>query len=353
MFWGLVIHPGKRYQTEVTQPFRVTKACIVPSSCVSKEVSTVFLETDNSEEFILANLSLSHLNETLEISFNEGENICFKVSGQGVVHLSGNFLDLMNDESGSDEDEDSEEEMMDELKNLNWTKQQIKQMQGVDSESDDENVEKIKRKSKSNDTNNKKPNISNKSKNQASPTKESKVKPDSKSENDTNIKRIKNETISRDKGNKKPNIPNDNKNHESPAKESKEKPGGKTDVISEAKPKKVVKAGVVIEDLVEGTGVVSKNGNGVGMYYRGRLQSSKKAFDSCLSGKPFRFKLGAGKVIKGWDVGLQGMKVGGKRRLTIPPAMGYGKRGAPPDIPPNSTLVFDVECKFIYGGVQY
>merc|ERR1719250_316505 len=227
IFWGLVIHPGKRYQTEVTQPFRVTKACIVPSSCVSKEVSTVFLETDNSEEFILANLSLSHLNETLEISFNEGENICFKVSGQGVVHLSGNFLDLMNDESGSDEDEDSEEEMMDELKNLNWTKQQIKQMQGVDSESDDENVEKIKLKSKSNE------------------------KPDSKSENDTNIKTKKNETISKDTTNKKPNIPNDNKNPESPAKESKEKPSGKTDVISEAKPKKVVKAGVVIEDLVE------------------------------------------------------------------------------------------------------
>merc|ERR1712013_653320 len=156
----------------------------------------------NSEEFILANLSLTHLNETLEISFNEGENICFKVSGQGVVHLSGNFLDLMNDES----------------------------------ERDDENVEKIKRKSKSNDTNNKKPNISNKSKNQASPTKESKVKPESKSENDTNIKTKKNETISKDTTNKKPNIPNDNENHESPAKEAKEKPGGKTEVISEAKP---------------------------------------------------------------------------------------------------------------------
>ena len=114
-----------------------------------------------------------------------------------------------------------------------------------------------------------------------------------------------------------------------------------------------MKNGIIIEDLVEGSGVACQNGNGVGMFYTGRLKTSKKAFDSCQSGKPFRFKLGAGTVIKGWDIGLQGIKVGGKRQLTIPSAMGYGKRGAPPDIPPNSTLVFDVECKFIYGGNQY
>ena len=63
--------------------------------------------------------------------------------------------------------------------------------------------------------------------------------------------------------------------------------------------------------------------------------------------KPFKFKLGSGQVIKGWDVGVLGMKVGGKRRLTIPPALGYGGQGAPPDIPPNATLVFDIECKLV------
>jgi FK506-binding nuclear protein len=137
------------------------------------------------------------------------------------------------------------------------------------------------------------------------------------------------------------------------AKKIESKMSVKESQISEAKPRKVVKNGLIIEDLVGGSGVACTNGNGVGMYYTGRLKTSKKAFDSCKSGKPFRFKLGAGTVIQGWDIGLQGIKVRGKRRLTIPSAMGYGKRGAPPDIPPNSTLVFDVECKFIYGGNQY
>ncbi|KAJ2795485.1 peptidylprolyl isomerase fpr3, partial [Coemansia helicoidea] len=67
-----------------------------------------------------------------------------------------------------------------------------------------------------------------------------------------------------------------------------------------------------------------------------------KVFDKNTKGKPFWFRLGAGEVIKGWDVGIVGMKKGGERRLTIPAAMAYGKRGAPPDIPPNATLVFDI-----------
>jgi FK506-binding nuclear protein len=61
-------------------------------------------------------------------------------------------------------------------------------------------------------------------------------------------------------------------------------------------------------------------------------------------GKPFSFKLGVGEVIKGWDVGVAGMTAGGERRLTIPAAMAYGKRGAPPDIPANSDLIFDIKC---------
>jgi FKBP-type peptidyl-prolyl cis-trans isomerase len=69
-----------------------------------------------------------------------------------------------------------------------------------------------------------------------------------------------------------------------------------------------------------------------------------KKFDSSLDrGQPFAFPLGAGRVIRGWDEGVAGMKVGGKRVLVIPPDMGYGQRGAPPDIPPNATLRFEVE----------
>ena len=83
------------------------------------------------------------------------------------------------------------------------------------------------------------------------------------------------------------------------------------------------------------------------LLFLGRLKSNNKKFDGLQSGKPFKFKLGSGQVIKGWDVGVLGMKVGGKRRLTIPPQLGYGGQGAPPDIPPNATLVFDIECKLV------
>merc|ERR1711902_208196 len=113
-------------------------------------------------------------------------------------------------------------------------------------------------------------------------------------------------------------------------------------------PKRTVKGGVQVEDLKEGSGPEVKAGNLVGMHYEGKLSSNNKQFDACQApNKPLKFKVGTGQVIKGWDVGLMGMKVGGKRKLTIPAAMAYGKEGNPPDIPPNSTLVFEVECKFV------
>merc|ERR1719206_812966 len=113
-------------------------------------------------------------------------------------------------------------------------------------------------------------------------------------------------------------------------------------------PKRTVKGGVQVEDLKEGSGPEVKAGNLVGMHYEGKLSSNNKQFDACQApSKPLKFKVGTGQVIKGWDVGLMGMKVGGKRKLTIPAAMAYGKEGNPPDIPPNSTLVFEVECKFV------
>jgi len=100
--------------------------------------------------------------------------------------------------------------------------------------------------------------------------------------------------------------------------------------------------GLVIEDTKIGTGAAAKLGDTVTVHYTGRLTDGKK-FDSSLDrNEPFVFKLGAGEVISGWDQGVVGMKVGGKRKLTIPPALGYGANGVGP-IPPNATLVFDIE----------
>jgi FKBP-type peptidyl-prolyl cis-trans isomerase len=97
------------------------------------------------------------------------------------------------------------------------------------------------------------------------------------------------------------------------------------------------------EDTQVGTGAEAVAGKTVTVHYTGTLQDGKK-FDSSLDrGQPFRFQLGAGQVISGWDKGIVGMKVGGKRKLSIPSDMAYGESGRPPVIPPNSPLFFDVE----------
>jgi FKBP-type peptidyl-prolyl cis-trans isomerase len=97
-------------------------------------------------------------------------------------------------------------------------------------------------------------------------------------------------------------------------------------------------------DLKVGTGETARKGHTVKVHYTGWLLEGGSRFDSSLDrGEPFEFSLGAGQVIKGWDEGVVGMKVGGKRQLRIPPELGYGFRGMPPVIPGNAYLIFDVE----------
>ena len=98
-----------------------------------------------------------------------------------------------------------------------------------------------------------------------------------------------------------------------------------------------------VDELKEGTGAVAKAGQRVTVHYVGTLTDGSKFDSSRDRGKGFTFKLGAGEVIRGWDQGVAGMKVGGLRKLTIPPELGYGEHGYPPVIPPRATLVFEVE----------
>lgn len=98
-----------------------------------------------------------------------------------------------------------------------------------------------------------------------------------------------------------------------------------------------------VEVLQEGDGAVATAGQRVSVHYTGWLTDGSKFDSSVDRGRPFEFPLGAGRVIQGWDQGVAGMKIGEKRRLTIPPEMGYGSTGAGGVIPPNATLVFEVE----------
>ena len=120
---------------------------------------------------------------------------------------------------------------------------------------------------------------------------------------------------------------------------------------AEAKPKPTVDVPggpapteLVIEDVEEGDGAEAESGDQVSVNYVGVLYDSGKEFDASFDrGQPFEFQLGMGGVIPGWDQGVEGMKVGGRRRLVIPPDLGYGAQGSPPTIPPNATLVFVID----------
>ena len=102
-------------------------------------------------------------------------------------------------------------------------------------------------------------------------------------------------------------------------------------------------SGLYIQEVAPGNGAEATSGKQVAVHYTGTLVDGRKFDSSHDRGEPIQFPLGTGRVIKGWDEGIAGMKVGGKRKLVIPPELGYGSRGAGADIPPNATLVFDVE----------
>jgi peptidylprolyl isomerase len=122
-----------------------------------------------------------------------------------------------------------------------------------------------------------------------------------------------------------------------------------TTVKENTKPKVAVPKGkppkkLVVKEIEEGTGATAKAGDQVTVQYVGVNYKTGKEFDSSWSrNEPFTFNLGAGEVIPGWDEGVAGMKVGGRRELIIPPELGYGEAGSPPAIPPNETLVFVID----------
>jgi FKBP-type peptidyl-prolyl cis-trans isomerase len=125
-----------------------------------------------------------------------------------------------------------------------------------------------------------------------------------------------------------------------PAKRAPAVPNGPTKVTGE--PTKTA-SGLEYWDIKVGTGAVAQSGHEVKVDYTGWLTDGKKFDSSVGTGHPFGFMLGASQVIKGWDEGVAGMKVGGKRQLRIPPDLAYGAKGYPGAIPPNATLIFDVQ----------
>ncbi|KAI8321248.1 hypothetical protein GQ54DRAFT_298135 [Martensiomyces pterosporus] len=328
-FWGLKIVPGKTYSQTVDASFRVSNASL--GATVSDEERTSVILTVDDKSFVLCSLTPGKIEQqTLDLSLTEGEEITFETQGSNEVHLTGNFIDDEDSYDSADDDEDDEDgidlselspeelqEMIDEgLINPEDLLDGEDDDEDVDYDSDDAEVDGRIKEITGEDIESEEEAVP-----EPEPAKEVKIKKQAE----------KKEKKRKAEVEEPPKAKKEKKAEEKKAEEKKEK-----------KPKSIqLPGGIVVEDKKEGTGAEAKKGKRIAMHYIGKLTNGK-VFDQNTKGKPFWFRLGAGEVIKGWDLGIVGMKKGGERRLTIPAPMAYGKRGAPPDIPPNATLVFDV-----------
>ncbi|KAH6634045.1 hypothetical protein B0J18DRAFT_6809 [Chaetomium sp. MPI-SDFR-AT-0129] len=303
------------------------------------------------EEFVVCTLDTERTyQQPIDITVGEGEKVFFSVKGTHTIYLTGNYVvpqdegeDDDDDEEYSDdeydlppglEDEDSDE-MSDELDDIDGTPR-IKEI-----DTDDEEAPKLvetkkgKNKRVAEEAAEGLDELMAKDEKKLSKKQQKKLK---NNQGEAVAAEVKAKESSAAKGDKKVQFA---KNLEQgPTGPAKDKAENKGDKKGAALGVKVVQ-GVTVDDRKIGTGRTAKSGDRVGMRYIGKLQNGK-VFDSNKKGAPFSFKIGKGEVIKGWDVGIAGMSVGGERRLTIPAHLAYGSR-AIPGIPANSTLIFDVK----------
>ncbi|TRY63146.1 hypothetical protein TCAL_15260 [Tigriopus californicus] len=399
VFWGLVLKPEKRYQQVAEENFHISKACLEPSSA-GKGITSVYIEVDN-DEFIVCNLTKEGvMSDSLDLNFVAGEKICFRNVGTGTVHLTGY---LMPDEEEmpsffdeGEEEEESEEEEMPALTEVGSGKKNKRKMLemlnggkaskkakaiamdegGDDDDDDDEDVEeaikkavlmkkKIMKTSKKmeqdedddddddDDDDNDEEDDEEEDDDDDDDDEDGEDDDDDEEDDDepVEIKSASNGKAAKKSPEKTPK----KLAGETPGKKSQEEktpkktPGKENGAAGGVKtPKRTLKGGIQVQDIKIGSGPEAKRGKHVGMLYEGRLATNGKVFDGNFkTQKPFKFRLGGGEVIKGWDVGVEGMKVNGVRELIIPAKMGYGAQGAPPDIPPNAVLKFKVECKYV------
>ena len=346
-----------------------------------------------------------HYQQPIDFVVGEDERIFFKVTGTHTVHLTGNYVVPVDDgqaypyeeeEDDEDEEVDSEEEEMDALMNGDSESDELDDLEDprvreVDEEeeaeppklakdaggkgknkrpapaSDDEsqeeeaNLDDIMTKSlkaeeatpavkeepkkltKSEKKKLKKLKKTNGEAADATPAADS-TAPEIKKEAHDKAVEMKKEA-STTNGEKKVQFAKNLEQGPTPSATPSSSASKTSDTTAASKASLGVKTvkGVEIDDRKLGTGSAAKKDSKVEMRYIGKLENGK-VFDSNKKGKPFSFKLGTGSVISGWDIGIEGIAPGGERRITVPADKGYGSKGAPPDIPPNAKLIFDVKC---------
>ncbi|KAJ8656913.1 hypothetical protein O0I10_007510 [Lichtheimia ornata] len=349
-FWGLQLTPGKSYSQIASSTFCITMAAVSDSKVNKPTRSSVCIVVDDME-YVLCTLVPGQIDQQeLNLTIVEGEEVSFTVKGKSTIHLSGNYV-------GSQEDEDMEGELpanitREEL--LSLLSQQGNLDGGIEeSESDEDISNESVASDESEDMDIDVPQRERRIRFADEVEQEQQEEEEKKKKEKKTAQPKKKEEQPKEADQKEPsNVPSNKQNQQTkrkaPADDDEATPVKKAKAEQEKPKKKSEKvvthlpSGITIEETKVGQGVSVKKGNKIGVRYIGRVKGGK-IFDKNISGKPFFFALGRQEVIKGWDEGITGMKLGGERKLTIPPALAYGKRGSPPLIPPNATLVFEVK----------
>lgn len=385
MFWGLILKTNKKYSQTVQKAFHLSQAALDLTKSAGGDVQVMLTSEENT--YLLCTLGKDRPQVSLDLNFEEGDQISLATKGEGMVHLTGYLVpseeDMfggLGDDDEEDEEEDieleeevpakngkaakqdriakkvaqkvnakevqlaeeGEEDELDETFELpKGAKKQQKGAAAADSDDDDDEDEDDSDDSDDDEgLDESKADGEDDDDDDDDDDDEEDDDDDDDEEDDSEDEQPKAKVA---KVEKKPSKQNGVENGKASPKElkkdDKKEEGGKT---------RTLQGGLVVEDLKVGGGVEAKPGKKVAVYYEGRLKKNNKVFDSAAKGPGFKFALGRGEVIKGWDLGVAGMKVGGKRRLTVPHQLAYGTRGSPPVIPPNSTLVFDVELKNVF-----
>ncbi|XP_076636256.1 FK506-binding protein 39kD isoform X2 [Colletes latitarsis] len=364
MFWGLIIEPNKRYTQIVEKSFHVSMASLDLTTADDNLVQ-VMLCYDNRNYLLCSLIKNATWQVPLDLNFQEGTKIAFTCNGHGHVHLTGYLIpdeDLDLDELEEEEDDEEAPQLVDKQSkrkakdSLSHKKNAKRPRQEPEAESSDEEdieLDGLNEESETDDLE------EGDELNQVEEEDSEEDEDEEEDEEDEEEKVVK--LQQKDKKNKRQQqqqqqqqkklLNGKEAKHEQQQKQqkkSKEEQRQSNDKnVQNDQKKRIVEGGVQVEELKVGNGTPAKAGKFVSVYYVGRLKNGKK-FDSTMQGEGFKFRLGKGEVIKGWDVGIAGMRVGGKRRVTIPPAMAYGAKGSPPVIPGNSTLVFEVELRNVH-----
>ncbi|CAO3596918.1 unnamed protein product [Absidia cylindrospora] len=379
-FFGLKVVPGKNYSTIVEHSFRITMASLAETAKNNNSRAALRIKVDDNE-FVLCSLTPGKVDQQLlDLIIAKDEEIAFSVEGQHTIHLTGNYLfddeeeeyeddeELDSDEMDSDEaqlmlegEDDEDDEDLDNEAILNSVPEGIDRakvvaylngeidsddmMSDSEEEIDESRIEEIEEEEEEEEEEEPAKPLTKKEKKAAAAAAAAAAKEEKPKEEKPLTKKEKKAAAAAAAAAEKEQAAKQEKKRA--ADTQKEEPA-KKQKTEEKKPKQQEKkqvtklpSGLIIEDVKVGDGANVKSGARIGMRYIGKLTNGK-VFDKNTSGKPFNFVLGRGEVIKGWDQGILGMKLGGERKLTIPAPLAYGKRGAPPQIPGNATLVFEV-----------